>query len=152
MPSTGTAWAVEAVGEAVGTLNTFWNTLVSLQVGTGGEQGDPGIYATTGSKWTARVSYNGGDLTSTVNPTGTSAHVVLERDGSNANFYVNGLLVATKSMASWNALGTTMYLLGSGAYSTSYGMVGYVSDVALYGQALGPQRILARAQFLGFAS
>lgn len=150
---TGTVWAIEAVGEAIGTLNTFWNTLLALNVCDGSDPGDPGIYAGDGINWAARVAYIGGDIphNTPVNPTGKPAHVVLERDGTTANFYVNGALNGTLVPGGWKTPGTTLYILGSGTYASSCGMVGFVSDVAIYGQALGPQRVLAHAQFLGFA-
>lgn len=150
-----TAWAVEAVGCVTGSPPSVAGVLVGLDEGNGNESSDPGIWGNYGAtiRWHARVNYS--DSSTSTFDSGISslvaAHLLLERNGATSNFYVNGQLVASGSPGSFNTLGSVIYLLGSGAYNGSYGLIGSVSDVAVYGQALGPQKALARAQFLGFA-
>lgn len=69
------------------------------------------------------------------------SHLILEKDGSTANFYVNGDLVTTKDMGNnSHYISNTLYLLGAVAYPSSYGIVGGISDVAIYGHTLGLER------------
>jgi hypothetical protein len=75
-------------------------------------------------------------------PTGTWTHIATTYDGVNQNFYVNGVLVATRAQSGPMAVGNGALRIGGNASFTGEFFEGLIDEVRVYNRALTADEIV----------
>ena len=155
--------SMKAVGYAATANNAalnVWGTaqwgmeFVALYQGGGsvgqkifGYNGTIGGFGSFSTQWRGnalQATGSGASISSPNNTLNQIKHYFLERNGSVMTLYENGLPVATGPGGGGGS--GDLFLMGSSAYPSSYGFIGYASDFAIYDKAIGPDRIFKHAE------
>lgn len=142
-----TTWAMECI-------SLLSATTVGQSLFTGGGVSGTfyqmGIFGITNWQATSdgELSVPANNVISTI-PSTTATHLVLERNGPVLNFYVNGILRGSTTPVTWNPVAIMQALQSPAPSSPGLGVIGQISDIAVYGYALGATKALLHAKLAG---